>query len=68
MSEFKMPTEAEKAATVNVLKNISALLKKGLFFGEYAGHIFEAVKWLDNCAEKMEPMPEPDPKLSLVQE
>lgn len=65
MSEVKVPTDAEKLATANVLKNIREILKRGMFFGENSGYVHEAMMWLDKCVADMTP-PALAPDLSVV--
>lgn len=55
--EAKIPTEAERAATANVLRNIANLLKGGLFFGHNAGYVQEALGWLENSSNNLSPPP-----------
>ncbi len=62
MTEIKVPTDGEKTATANVLKNIHELLKRGLFFGENAGYVSEAMAWLDKCVKDMLPAPKEESK------
>ena len=51
----KMPTEGEKVATANVLRNIREIMKRGLFFGENAGYVAEAIIWVDKVADDLDP-------------
>lgn len=75
MTEFKQPTEADLSMTVNMLKNIREILKRGLFFGESAGYVYEAGIWLGKTIEFMTPKPEEPaaaeeakPKLEVVED
>ena len=64
-------SDAEKAATANVISNIAQLLRKGLFFGDNAGYVAEAIAFCDNTVAKIKadlpPAPEaPKTKLKKV--
>lgn len=54
-TKVQVPTEGEKVATANVLRNIREIMKRGLFFGENAGYVAEAIKWIENVADDLAP-------------
>jgi len=58
---------SDQEATRNIMSNIANLLKKGMFFGEYSGHVAEAIAFCERSVAAIEaqlPKAEtPGPKL-----
>ncbi len=59
-SEPRVVTNEEKNHTAAVLTNVARLLKAGLFFGQDAQLVHEAIMWCDKMVEQLAPEPEED--------
>jgi hypothetical protein len=64
----RLPTDEEKTATVEVLKDIAQLLKVGQFNlqGEFAQRLVRAQQWCSIMIGQMEPAA-PPPELKVVE-